>query len=133
MTKNCLTAYLRNWNSHDCGFRYTSVKRCYLQQFFSVSQKSDFLGISKFIHKCQKEIMTCTPTFLTCVWLFCSTMTYFVPIKVKKDRITKMYPNCTTMKNCDHTICSVLSIVFYMTQLIWLGFVKNLSLSWKLL
>ena len=32
------------------------------------------------------------PTFLTCVWFFCLTITYFVPIGVIKDRITEMYP-----------------------------------------
>ena len=41
-------------------------------------------------------------------------------------------PKCTPsilMENCDHTICPVLSILFYMTQPIRLGFLKSLSLS----
>ena len=37
-------------------------------------------------------------------------MTYFVPIGVIKDRITKMCPKYF-MENCDHTICPVLSIL----------------------
>ena len=35
------------------------------------------------------------------------------------------------MKNCDHVICPVLSILFHITQLIRLGFLKSLSLSWE--
>ena len=42
----------------------------------SFFQKSYFLGFSKFINKCQKEILMCTPS--SCVWFFCLTMTYFV-------------------------------------------------------
>ena len=33
--KLCLTRYLRNCTSYDCGFWYTCVKWWYLQQFFS--------------------------------------------------------------------------------------------------
>ena len=60
----CLTLYLRNCTSYDCGFWYTCVKWWYLQQFFfffSFFQNSDFLGFSKFINKCQKEILGCAP------------------------------------------------------------------------
>ena len=59
--KFCLTSYLRNCTSYDCGFWYTCVKWWYLQQIFSVFQKSDFSGFSKFISKCQKEIPRCAP------------------------------------------------------------------------
>ena len=41
-------------------------------------------------------------------------------------------PKCTPiilMENCDHTICHVSSILFYMTQRVRLGFLKSLSLS----
>ena len=38
--------------------------------------------------------------------------TYFVPIGVIKARITKYTPSIL-VKNCDHTICLVLSILFY--------------------
>ena len=41
---------------------HTYVKWWYLQQFFfSFFQNSDFLGFSKFISKCQKEILRCAP------------------------------------------------------------------------
>ena len=46
--------------------------------------------------------------------------------------LRKELPECTPsilMENCDHTICPVLSILFYMTQPIRLGFLKSLSLS----
>ena len=45
MTKNsvCLTPYLRNCTSYDCGFWYTSVKWWYLQLSFIFFQNSDFL------------------------------------------------------------------------------------------
>ena len=66
--KFCLTPYLRNCTSYDCGFWYACVKWWYLQQFFSCFQKSDFSGFSKFINKSKKEILKCVPTFLTCVW-----------------------------------------------------------------
>ena len=39
----------------------TRVKWWYLQHFFSFSQNSDFSGFSKFINKCQKEILRCAP------------------------------------------------------------------------
>ena len=58
--KICLTSYLRKCTSYDCGFWYTYVK-WYLHQIFSLFQKPDFLGFSKFINKCQKEILRCTP------------------------------------------------------------------------
>ena len=59
--KLCLTPYLRNYTSYDRGFRYTCVKLRYPQQFFSIFQNSDFSGFSKFINKCQKEILRCAP------------------------------------------------------------------------
>ena len=90
--KFCLTLYLRNCTSYDCGFWYRCVKWWYLQQIFSFSQKSDFLGFSKFINKCQKEFLRCTPPSSHGCNFFCQTMTYFVPNGVITDRITKMYP-----------------------------------------
>ena len=61
--KFCLTPYLRNSTSYDCGFWYTCVKWCYLQQLFCFHffQNSDFSGFSKFINECQKEILSCAP------------------------------------------------------------------------
>ena len=61
--KFCLTPYLRNSTSYDCGFWYTCVKWWYLQQLFCfhVFQNSDFSGFSKFINECQKEILSCAP------------------------------------------------------------------------
>ena len=78
--KNCLTPYLRNCTSYDCGFWYTCVKWWYLQQFFSFFQKSDFSGFSKFINKCQKEILRCAPPssyvcdFFVKLWLILSQL-----------------------------------------------------------
>ena len=60
--KNCLTPCLRNCASYDCVFWCTCVKWWYLQQFFfSFFQNSDFSGFSKFINKCQNEILSCAP------------------------------------------------------------------------
>ena len=107
--KICLTSYLRNSFSYDCGFWYTYVER-YLQQIFSFFQKSDFLGFSKFINKCQKEILRCAP-FLICVWfldLHLSSfswclMDFFSLVKEINRLISKwmtnIYLKCTAEKN----------------------------------
>ena len=126
--KFCLTLYLRNFTSYDCSFWYTCVKWWYLQQFFSFFQKFGFSGFSKLINKCQKENLRCAPPsshvcdFFVKVWLILSQL----------DLSGKELPKCTPnilMENCDHTICPVVSILFYMTQPIKLGFLKSLSLS----
>ena len=68
--KSCLTLYLTDHTSYDCGFWYTCVKWWYLQQFFSLFQKSNLSGFSKFINKCQKEILRCVPpSSHVCVFL----------------------------------------------------------------
>ena len=60
--KNCLTSYIMNCTSYDFGFWYTCVKWWYFQQFFfHFFQNSDFLGFSKSINKCQKEILRRVP------------------------------------------------------------------------
>ena len=59
--KKYLIPYLRSCSSYDFGFWYTCVKWWYLQQYFSFFQNSDFPGFSKFINKCQEEILTCAP------------------------------------------------------------------------
>ena len=72
MTQNykmILTPYLWNCSSYDCGFWYICVNWWYLQQFFfsffsSFFQNYDFSGFSKFINKCQKEILKCVPPSL---------------------------------------------------------------------
>ena len=61
--KVCLTSYTWNCTSYDCDFWYTCIKWWYLQQIFSCFQKSDFCGFSKFMNKCQKEILRCAPPF----------------------------------------------------------------------
>ena len=47
MTKSsvCLTPYLRNCTSYDCGFWYTCVKWWYRQQFFVIFSKLSFFSI----------------------------------------------------------------------------------------
>ena len=122
--KFCLTLDLRNCTSYDCGFWYTCVK-WYLQQIFSFFQKSDFSGFSKFINKCQKEILRCAPPsshvcdFFVKLWLILSQL------ELSRTELPKCTPNIL-MENCDYTICPVLSILF-----IWprLGSLKSLSLS----
>ena len=57
----CFTPYLRKCTSYDCGFWYTCVKYDISSNFFSFFQNSDFLDFSKFINKCQKEILRCAP------------------------------------------------------------------------
>ena len=51
-------------------FWYSCLKWWYLQQFFfffSLFQNSDFSGFSKFINKCQKEILRCAqPSSYVC-------------------------------------------------------------------
>ena len=59
--KNCLTSYLRNCTTNDCGFWYRCVKWWYLRQFFFISSKFVFFEFSKFISKRQKEILRCAP------------------------------------------------------------------------
>ena len=60
--KICPTPYLRNCTSYDFGFWYTRVKWWYLQQFFFLFlQNSDFSDFSKYINKCQKQILRCAP------------------------------------------------------------------------
>ena len=63
----CLTPYLRNCTSYDCGFWYTCVKAWYLQQFFfpffqnsdfqvfqssSINAKRKFWGLPHLLHIC---------------------------------------------------------------------------------
>ena len=61
---------------YDYGFWYTCVQWWYLQQFFfSFFQNSDFSFFSKFINKCQKEILRCVPP--SRVW-FSWLWTYFI-------------------------------------------------------
>ena len=48
MTKQiCLTLYLRNCTSYDCGFWYTCVKWWYLQQFFFIFSEVWFFRFYK--------------------------------------------------------------------------------------
>ena len=104
----------------NCGFWYTCVKWWYLQYFllllllffvfFSFFRNSDFLGFSKFINKCQKEILRCAP-FLICVWfldLHLSSfswclMDFFSLVKEINRLISKwmtnIYLKCTAEKN----------------------------------
>ena len=98
--KFCLTLYLRNCTSYDCGFWYTCVKWWYLQQFFSFFQKSDFSGFSKFINKCQKIILRCAPPsshvcdFFVKLWLILSQL------ELSRTELPKCTPNIL-MENCD--------------------------------
>ena len=59
--KFSLTLYLSTCTSYDCDFWYTCVEWWHLQQSFSFFRKSDFSDFSKFINKCQKEILRCAP------------------------------------------------------------------------
>ena len=121
--KFCLTLYLRNCTSYDCGFCYTCVKWWYPQQFFSFFQKSDFSSFSKFINKCQKEILSCvSPSSHVCDFF---VKLWFILSQLKLS--STELPKCTLnilIGNCDHTICPVLSNLFYMTQPIRLGLLK---------
>ena len=129
--KFCLTSYHRNYTSYDFDFCYTCVKWWYLQQFFSFFLKSDFSTFSKFINERQKEILRCVPSsshvcdFFVKLWLILSQL------KLSRTELPKFTPNII-MENCDHNICPVISIHFYITQPIRLGFFKTLSLSEKL-
>ena len=67
MTKNsvCLTPYLRNCTSYNCGFWYTCVKWWYLQHFFFIFSKFWFFGVfrgegkgQKMTHNCQFQSTT---------------------------------------------------------------------------
>ena len=59
--KFCLTQYLRNCTSYDCGFWYTCVKWWYLQRCCSFFKILIFWVFSKFINNCQKGILRCAP------------------------------------------------------------------------
>ena len=79
----CLTPYMRTCTSYDCGFWCTCVRSWYLEHFFFFSffQNLDFSSFSKFVNKCQKEILRCAPPsshvcfFYVCTkisdWKFC--------------------------------------------------------------
>ena len=126
--KFCLTLYLRNCTSYDCGFWYSCVKWWYLQQIFSCFQKSDFSGFSKFINKCQNEIIRGAPPSSYVCDFFVKLGLILSQLELSRTELPKCTPNIL-MENCDHTICPVLSILFYMTQLIRFGFLESLSLS----
>ena len=113
--KFCLTSYLRNCTSYDCDFWYTFVKWWYLQQSFSFFQKSDFSAFSKFINKCQKEILRCVPPsshmcdFSVKLWLIlsqnitCILVREVISLKTNGGVISKIYclilwsPICTPL------------------------------------
>ena len=126
--KVCLTSYTWNCTSYDCDFWYTCIKWWYLQQIFSCFQKSDFWSFSKFMNKCQKKILRCAPPF-SHVGDFFAKLWLLPELELSRTELPKCIPNCTTMENCDHNICPVLSILFYMTQPIRLAFLKSLCLS----
>ena len=67
----------------------TRVKWWYLQQYFSFFQNSDFPGFSKFINKCQEEILTCAPPsshvcdfifYFLFLYIYFSCFTWICPI-----------------------------------------------------
>ena len=76
MTKKiCLTLYLRNCTSYDCGFWYTCKMMIFpaifiFMFFFYYFQNPDFSGFSKFITKCQKEILRCAHLHHMCMIFF---------------------------------------------------------------
>ena len=111
-----LTLYLRNCISYDSNFWYPYVK-WFLQQIFRLFKSLIFQDFSKIINKCLQEILRCAPLpsgvcdFFVKLWLI------FVPVGVIKDRIT-------TIENCDHTICPVLSILFIWPSQYGLAFWK---------
>ena len=98
----------------DCGFWYTYVK-WYLQQFFSFFFKVWFLGFSKFINKCPKEILKCAPPswhlcdFFVKLWLnlsqnkTCILVRQVISLKRNGGVISKIYclilwsPICTPL------------------------------------
>ena len=62
--KLCLTPYLMNCTSYDYGCWYTCVKWWYVQDFFFFFfffHIFNLSGFSKFIKKCQKQILRCAP------------------------------------------------------------------------
>ena len=66
MTKNSVSLRILG-ASYDCGFWHKFVKWWYLQQFFLFFRNSNFLGFSKFISKCLKEILRCpSPSLHVC-------------------------------------------------------------------
>ena len=77
MTKNSVSFRISGTVPHVIVVFGKRVK-LYLQQFFSLFQNSDFSGFSKFIYKCQKEILRCAPPSHVC------------------DFIHKMYPKGST-------------------------------------
>ena len=120
----CPTSYLMNLTSYDFSFWYTCVKWWYLQHFFfyffkslifpvSINAKRKFWGVPHLPH---------VSDFFVKLWLILSQL------ELSRTELPKCTPNIL-MENCDHTICPVLSILLYMTQLIRCGFLESLSLS----
>ena len=98
---------------------------------FFIFSKVWFFGIFEVHQQMPKGNSEVCSTFFTCVWFFCKTMTYFVPIGVIKDRITKMYPKYLNGKLWPYHL-SCLSILFYMTQPIRLGLLCETSITCRM-
>ena len=77
-----LTLHLRNRTSYDCSFRCTCVKWLYPQQFFFFFSRLWFFGFSKFISKCQKEILRCS-SLSSYVCVFCVFLVNDNPFSIK--------------------------------------------------
>ena len=117
--KNCLTPYLRNCTSYDCGFWYTCVKWWYLQQhLFSFFQNSDFSGFSKFINKCQKEILRCAPPSSHVCDFFNRTKTFFTYKVFFSKKYKKVLFQRISLENIkDATTMSRQQIKIYMQRI----------------
>ena len=112
--KFCLTSYLRNCTSYDCDFWYTFVKWWYLQQSFSFFQKSDFSAFSKFINKCQKEILRCVPPSSHVCDFFVKLWLILFQLELSRTELPKFTPDCTTMD-----IVTIPFVLFYQFYFIW--------------
>ena len=80
----------------------------------SINAKRKFWGVPHLPHMCV--------IFFVKLWLILSQL------ELSRTELPKCTPNIL-MEKCDHTIYPVLSILFYMTRPIRLGFLKHLSLS----
>ena len=120
MTQNdkklCLTSYLSNCSSFDCGF--------WCMYIMIISQKSAFLGFQSLSINAKRKFWGVPhfplmgSIFFVKLWLILSQL------ELSRTELPKYTPNCITMENCDHTNCPVLPVLFYRASQYGLAFWK---------
>ena len=79
--KSCLTLYLRNCTTYDCGFWYTCVKWWYIQLFFHFFKILTFLGFQGLSINAKRKFWG-VPHLQMCVifFLFCLDLELLIKV-----------------------------------------------------